>query len=135
MQSLKQQNDILQHLVTIKNNHEPNVLRSRLGLMELQLANSRRGFGSTVLDYFLDRTEYSPSEVTMGGFQSRVHEAIYAEDGARKVGDTSSFGKSGFQMTDGRRATLQQALLAKLHYTGMEDRAETVAEAHKSTFH
>jgi len=126
MQSLEQQNEVLQHLVGMKNDgRDPAELPSRLN--QVYADDGQRAFGSTVLEYLLPRAEPPPSHPPTETFEHGVHGAVYKLQAVPQV-DT------GFELSPNRRARLQQALLTKLHYPEMDYRVETVAEAHKSTF-
>ncbi|KAM7215769.1 hypothetical protein V8F06_008879 [Rhypophila decipiens] len=106
----------------------------RLEKVEIDAANGRVGLANVVMDYLAGGP--LPTQL-IGQLEGQLLVAVRfaAEKRAQEqMIDMEPSKLSGLTMSPARRSRIQQYLLAKLRYKSIDDRAETVAEAHNETF-
>lgn len=87
------------------------------------------GIGSLFLEFLVEKAGIEARDNEKSSLQQELMREIYGSS-------ETDFEKKRLppSVSETRREDFHKALLAKLHYTGMEDRESRVVEAHESTF-
>ncbi|KAM7216575.1 hypothetical protein V8F06_007986 [Rhypophila decipiens] len=128
METLDKQNEILGRLVDSRT-VDDGLKELRFSSGPVEDANKNKGFLSTAVDYIAGAS--LPVE-QIGYFRECV---LYAATALvqKETAGASLDVDSNLEISPARRSMIQRRLLTELRYDSIEDRAETVAEAHETT--